>query len=369
MTRIAVKGFKIFRDRKLPFKLRCYHRATGIAIDLAKAPLGSAEFFDECARIAALRAKSDEAKPGTLASLVAQYRAGLAFSDLAPRTKRDYQRVFDYLQPIAGTPLVRFDRPLVVRIRDQAASNHGRRFGNYTKQVFSLLFGWGVESGYLANNPADKIKNLRRPKDAPQANRPWTDSEREAVLHALPKHMLVPIAFMMFCGLDPQDALLLPRSAIRDGLIDSKRGKTAEPIWLPLPAPVKDALVQAPRHSAMTVAANKRGQVWTGSGFRASWGKIRLSLEAQGEIGAGLTLKGLRHTVATMLAEMGYDDRTIADMLGQRTLAMAQHYSRRADRSRKMTAVITNFDAEVNRRRTETVKLRGESVKPEKGSR
>ena len=49
----------------------------------------------------------------------------------------------------------------------------------------------------------------------------------------------------------------------------------------------------------------------------------------------GLTLKGLRHTVATILAEMGFDDRTIADMLGQKTLAMAQHYSNRANRSKK----------------------------------
>jgi len=50
------------------------------------------------------------------------------------------------------------------------------------------------------------------------------------------------------------------------------------------------------------------------------------------------------------------DDRTIADMLGQRTLEMAQRYSRRANRSRKLTGVIEDFDAEVNRRWTNIVK-------------
>ena len=74
------------------------------------------------------------------------------------------------------------------------------------------------------------------------------------------------------------------------------------------------------------------------------------------EVGSGLTLKGLRHTVATILAEYGYDERTIADMLGQKTIEMARHYSRRADRTRKLTAVIENFDAEVNLRRTKIVK-------------
>lgn len=47
----------------------------------------------------------------------------------------------------------------------------------------------------------------------------------------------------------------------------------------------------------------------------------------------GLTLKGLRHTVATILREMGKDYATIAEMLGQKTEAMAKHYSRRAERS------------------------------------
>ena len=52
MTRVRVKGFKIFDDRH--GKPRCYHRVTGRKIDLEKSPLGSAEFFAECARITAV---------------------------------------------------------------------------------------------------------------------------------------------------------------------------------------------------------------------------------------------------------------------------------------------------------------------------
>ena len=36
------------------------------------------------------------------------------------------QAVFDYLKPIADTPLIKFDKPLVVRIRDEAAKHKGR---------------------------------------------------------------------------------------------------------------------------------------------------------------------------------------------------------------------------------------------------
>jgi hypothetical protein len=141
MTHVRVKGFQIFRDRY--GKLRCYHRATGNAIDLVANPMGSAAFLAECARVAALTNKGDHAKPGTLGLLIARYRAHPAFTDLADRTKADYQRTFDYLKPIADTPLVRFDSPLIVKIRDKAAEKHGRRLGNYVRTVLALAFRVG----------------------------------------------------------------------------------------------------------------------------------------------------------------------------------------------------------------------------------
>jgi len=354
MSRVRVKGFHIFTDRH--GKRRCYHRATRVAVDLDANPIGSVGFIAECSRIAALAEAGQDPKPGTLGLLIRRYRAHSAFGDLAPRTRADYQRIFDYLAPIADTPLRRFDPPLVVRIRDKAADAKGRRFGTYTKTVLSLLFAWGVERGFLAANPANKIKAVKKPRDAPEANRPWRDHERDAVLAALPSHMRPAVALMMFAGLDPQDALSLPRSAIASGSIDARRGKTGQPVWLPIPSQLRSELDAAPPHDAITVCANSAGRPWTVSGFRASWRKVKLKLEADGAVGAGLTLKGLRHTVATILAESGFDDRTIADMLGQKTVEMAQHYSRRADRSRKMAAVIETFSAEVNRRRTEVGK-------------
>jgi hypothetical protein len=60
--------------------------------------------------------------------------------------------------------------------------------------------------------------------------------------------------------------------------------------------------------------------------------------------------------VAVILRESGADERTIADALGQKTVEMARHYAKGADLSRKMRGVVENFDAEVARRRTNTVK-------------
>jgi integrase len=354
MTAIRVKGFQIFADRH--GKMRCYHRATRIAVDLAKSPIGSAEFFAECARIAELTKLSGPPKPGTLGRLISEYRASPSFLDLASRTQADYQRCLNYLKAIAQIPVVRFDRALVVRIRDKAATKHGRRFANYVKAILSILFVWGSERGYLASNPADKIKNIRRQRGASEANRPWSDEERDTVLLHAPGHMRPAIGLMMFTGLGPKDALRLPRSFHEAGQISTRRSKTGEPVFWRAPEALQEILAAAPSHNAITLCANSNGQPWTESGFRASWRKLRIKLELRGLVGAGLTLYGLRHTIAVILREAGADERTIADALGQKTIEMARHYAQGADLKHKMRGVVANFDREVNRRRTKVVK-------------
>jgi ureidoglycolate hydrolase len=52
VTYVQVRGFKIFKDRH--GKHRCYHRKTGIKIDLERPPIGSAAFIAECEKIVAL---------------------------------------------------------------------------------------------------------------------------------------------------------------------------------------------------------------------------------------------------------------------------------------------------------------------------
>ena len=118
-------------------------------------------------------------------------------------------------------------------------------------------------------------------------------------------------------------------------------------------------LEAAPTHEGITLCANSDGRPWTESGFRASWRPIRIRLEEAGSIGPGLTLYGLRHTVAVILRELGYDERAIADALGQKTIEMARHYSEGADLKPKMRGVVASFNAELNRRRTKTVKPTG----------
>ncbi|MBB4104544.1 tyrosine-type recombinase/integrase [Allorhizobium borbori] len=289
--------------------------------------------------------------------LIKKYRASPRFqNELADRTRADYQKVFNYLKAIEDTPLARFNPPLVAKIRDKALAKHKFRFANYVRTVIAVIFDWGLEYGYTKENPTKGVKVAQRPKNLPDANRPWTDAERETVLAALPSHMTLPMVLMMYYALDPQDALGLPKTAISATGIDTRRGKTGQAFYLSIMEPLAEALSQAPTHDAITLCANSHGKPWTYNGFSTNWAKIKGKLEQEGKVQPGLTLKGLRHTVASILREMGKDYGTIQLVLGHATEAMARHYSRRADMTRQATATVTDFEAEMNKRKTKIVK-------------
>jgi hypothetical protein len=324
VTILRVKGFKVFKDRL--GVMRCYHRKTGTPVDLRKTPLGSAEFIAECARIGGLGQKVVET-PGTLGPLLHDYRASPFFLDLAPRTQADYQRVFDWLGPITDTPLKHWNRPLVVKIRDKAATSKGRRFGNYVKAVLSIVFTWGRERGIVADNHAAGVKDIRRPRGASEPNRAWSDIERQVVLDEASAIGCVAPGV----GLDDVRRLGAERcpgaaaqlhTQWRDRHPAQQDGRAG---FLANPGPAGGHPRScATSNMAMTLCAHSGGRPWSQGGFSASWSLLRRRLEREGRIGPGLTLYGLRHTVAVILRESGCDERTIADALGQKTIEMAR---------------------------------------------
>ena len=96
-------------------------------------------------------------------------------------------------------------------------------------------------------------------------------------------------------------------------------------------------------------------------------GLVRLGLSFLQPTEHALTSQGVdadnhqtaRASIATYLAtigrEFGYDDRSIADALGQKNPERALFYAGGADLNRKMRGIVTEFDAEVNRWRTKVV--------------
>ncbi|MCB0636586.1 MAG: tyrosine-type recombinase/integrase [Lewinella sp.] len=363
MTRIRVKGFKIFDDRH--GKPRCYHRATGHKIDLEKTPLGSAEFFAECTRIAAIAEarKAQAPKPGTLGGLVNAYFQTEHFGNLADATKRDYRKCADFLHPIRDTPVSAITKPLVSGIHDKAAGKIGWRRANMVRTFLSQVFRYAIPRGLIDRDYAAGVIPKPRPKDRPYANRPWAVEERAVVLERAAPHVRVAIALIMNTGLDPSDALKLTRRQIDGNTIWGVRGKTGHEVAIPISPTLQAALDAAPPHDAVTILATSTGKPWTYNGFSTVWHRFKKKLEAEDAVQPGLTLKGLRHTVATTLREAGLEERQIADLLGQKTPSMARHYSRSANLADRNRITMETLEKE-NERRSKVVKPFKKTVKP-----
>ncbi|HIE24681.1 MAG TPA: hypothetical protein EYP74_01645 [Anaerolineales bacterium] len=363
MTLVRVKGFKIFNDRH--GKPRCYHRKTGHKVDLKKFPIGSAGFFSECSKIAALAEANATKTPklGTLGGLIKTYFETEHFQNLGNLAKKDYRKCADFLASISDTPVHAIDTPLIAGIHNKAAKKIGWRRANMVRTFLGQVFKFCVPLGLIDKDFAKGSIPKPRPKDLPYPNRPWSPEEMSIVLNNAPPHVRVVIALMMNTGLDPSDALSLLHDSIKNNTIRGCRGKTGGEIAIPIGSTLRDALASAPKHNSSTVLANSRGLPWTYNGFSTVWHRFKKSLEGDGKIQSGLTLKGLRHTVATTLREAGLDERTIADLLGQKTPAMARHYSRSANLEEKNRKTMAILEKE-NKRRAKSVKPSVKSVKP-----
>lgn len=345
MTVLRIKGLKRYRAKG---RWYAYHRKTGIRL---KSEFGTGEFIAELASIER-KLKTTEALPGTLGLLFSSYRSSPAFTDLAPASRKGYGRMMNLLKPLDAMPLVEFSSQFVAGLRDRVAAKHGRRQANYVMAVISVAFEHGKEHGIVSENPVKGVKRVKRAREAKTANRPWTLDECRTVISSIPQQLRLPVALGMFTGLRKGDVLALTKAAIRDGRIWRRTNKTGQEVSIPVHPDLAHLLATAPRHDAITIAATTKGTPWTESGFNSSFIKAMAALKRDGKIGDGLTFHGLRHTVGTLLVEAGYDLDTVRRWLGQKTLAMAIHYSESADTADRMNQVIKKLDPLGSKSRT-----------------
>jgi integrase len=337
MTIMRIKGIKRYQVKGRWFT---YHRKTGTRL---VSEFGTGAFFAE---LAALERSTVEISPvpGTLGGLFTIYRASPRFLDLAAATQIGYGRMIDLVRPLHNMPLVELTPSFVAGLRDRVAAKHGRRQANYVMAVISVACEFGKERGLVDSNPVKGLRRVPRERHAVQANRPWTEVERRVVLAEIPIQLRLPVALAMFTGLRKGDVLALEKAALRDNQIWHQTSKTGVEISLPVHPHLARLIKKAPAHDAATLAATTAGSSWTVSGFNASFIKAITQLRQDGKVGRGLTFHGLRHTVGTLLIEAGVDLDTVRRWLGQKTLAMAIHYSQTADMSKQMRDAMNKLD-------------------------
>jgi integrase len=343
------KGLKPVRRRLADgsSRLYWYHRATGRAL---KHDPTTTEGLLEVAGLEA-QAKTVEAvsgqPAGSLAALWVSYRDSPEWRGLKPRTRSDYQAVRDWLGSGAERAIVKaITGPQVLALRDKAAKAKGRRFGNYVLAVVRLVLEWGRERDWRADNPAMRLKSIRKPKGERKVNRAWAADEVEAFATGCPAQIALPFALGLFAGMRQGDALSVTWAAYNGLTLSWYASKNDELCVAPVAAALK-AMLEGAKEAhrkaevpALQIAVNSYGQSWTESGFRASFFKRVRALRAKGLLKPGCTFHGLRHTIGTFARDGEESEFRIAAAIGDRTTSMAAIYGRDADRLKAQAAIL-----------------------------
>jgi len=333
---VKVRGVKRVKARG---KLYFYHRKTGQRI---AAPHGTPAFVSEVARLDAMHEDS-RAPDGTYLALVERYKRSDGWRDLADVTRRDYERVFNYMSAAALSDPFAMTGTKAAGIRDTAARRHGARFGKYVVQVNHMLFNFGREYGLTpAENPW-RVKFPARPKRKARANPPWEPAEVAVALLSAPLGLARGL-ILAAMGFRSNDIVEVEWSHLKDGVISYQNSKTGFEAVATVPAALS-AFFEGERPSPF-IATNAHGRRWkTANTFTKARRELVEDLAKAGKCRPGLTTHGLKHTLGRAMEEAAADQRTLQAGLQHKSPQMALHYSRRADTRRRSGAVAEALNA------------------------
>lgn len=262
----------------------------------------------------------------TFEVLMASYRKTPRWSKRAPRTKRDYEVVFTYLEEKVGDRSVRsIERRHVIKAQQDNA--HRYRFANYIVQVLSILMEHAIDLGWRRDNPAKGIALI----EGGEGYQPWPqwaiDNFNGEAEHGSPERTTFELC--LGTGQRVGDVLRMSWDDIEDGGINVSQGKTGEKLWVPFTDRLHTYLAALERGRRTKIVRNKHGEAMT-------YGQVEYRARAPRKR-AGATaysFHGLRYNAASELFEAGCIDAQVQAITGHRTRAMVAKYGKGANQRR-----------------------------------
>lgn len=305
--RTRLKGINTVRRRLSGGRVVTYYYAWKGGPRLPGKP-GSPEFvaaFNEAA------ARKTDRYSGLLQSVLNAFQDSADFTDLAPRTRRDYARLVGVIEgefsdfPISALS-DRRTRAVFLQWRDERA-RRSRRQADYGWQVLARILSWAYGRGLVPANPCEKGGRLY---GGSRAENVWLDADEATFLKTAPPHLHLPLVMALWTGQRQGDLLAMSWTQYDGEVIRLRQSKTGARVVIPVGAPLKERL-DAIRQKAGPILLNSEDKPWTADGFRSSWRKACAAAGIE-----GLTFNDLRGTAVTRLALAGCTEAEIATVTG-----------------------------------------------------
>lgn len=297
-----------------------------------KADYGTAEF--KAAYNAALLGQPIEAPAepgkGTVAWAVERYKASGRFQEGAESTR--YFRANFLKQMVAAVgqkPLTSITKRDIQKSMEKRASTP--HHANNMLTAISLMYDWAKDN--LENVEANPCDGVKRFRTKIVGHHTWTVDEVEQYRdhHRLGTMARLALDLLLFTGLRRSDIINVGRQHVKDGLISMQTQKTGAWVHLPIFDQLRESINATPSRGRLTFIAGERGMKFSsgvvfGAAFRA-WCK-------EAGLPAGCTPHGLRKAGATIAADDGSTPHELMAMFGWTKVAMAEVYTKDADKKR-----------------------------------
>ncbi len=226
----------------------------------------------------------------------------------------------------------------------------GRGTASRTTGLLGGIFAYAVRHRMRADNP---VHGIMRPADGRRARR-LADTEYEVLGASLKTARaaniwpaaVAAVRFLALTGWRSGEALSLRWGEIdlvrrTAALGDTKTGRSLRPLSRTACDVLRDVARSNPGGSGALVFPGTRGNGCMG-GFRKLWNRVAML----GGLPADVTPHVLRHSFASLAADLGYSEPTIAALIGHKGHTVTSRYMHAAD-----TVLLAAADAVADRTR------------------
>lgn len=283
---------------------------------------------------------------GTLAALVADYMRHGSYRSLRATTRQSYATPLEVIRVEHGHRTVAgMTRGGVQsKILDPYADRPGAALA--ILKMLRVLISHAIVRDWIKNDPT---RGIKRPKSGEV--RSWTDTEIASFEMRWPIGTKERLAFalQLFTGQRRSDVHRMTWADIEAGVIHVVQQKTGEKLWIPIHRDLAPVLALAAREH-VTILNTSFGKPYTVDGY-SNW--LRDAITAAG-LPLGAKPHGLRKAAGRRLADAGCSAHEIMSVLGHRSLAEAERYTREANKRRLGKSAITKLERQKPNRNAQT---------------
>jgi integrase len=339
VTAIALSFVKAYSDRH--GKMRYYFRRKGFPKVALPSP-GSPGFMAayEAANIAPTTSTLGFL-PGSLGWTIEKFVASEEYAQRAANTRLTYSRTFDELRKEFGAGLMRdLQSRHVKKIRDHFRQKFTASVADAALGCLSVLWQYADNSLdlNLNSNPTTGVARVHKAKEENE-RQPWTDSVFATFEANAPGQLRLAVILLLYTGQRVSDVVKMRWSHFDGEFIEVVQQKTGQYVSIPCHQRLKATLLTLSRAGEFILAGERRESYKAGSVSTL----VRRVLNSNGI--KGYSVHGLRKNAVQKLAEAGCDVQEIMAITGHRSIAMALHYAKRAERKRLARRAMDRWDA------------------------